>query len=302
MTTVDRNVVVTILILIELVAVSAALAAMTPFESLTMVVPLIIFAEVVVYFIAAMFANPRATIGMAFATAIFFLVTRGICGVLGGIIHASVVDGGSASQLAAWASPVAVIIQVATLVLAGPYMLAAVFPDLLGKETVERLSGGPVTPVGGNQLESNPAGGFVQAFSYEELGAFIRKSHGIEGFVIYSQEGLVVWHDLPLRLDLDRLTAKVLASSVQIGDIMQENGLTKVRRVMVETREHFLFATTLNQNFGLILLFNGRVAPDEVLSRIAIIAKSAREFLQWKYPALPLAAGMNKDRLSLEIA
>ncbi|MBI1292626.1 hypothetical protein GC173_15520 [bacterium] len=304
MTTVDRNVVVTLLILIELVAVAAALAPITPYDNLAVLIPLVLMIETVVYFIASMVANPRATIGMAFGTAVLFVIVRAVCGIVGGIIYGSSLAGESAStvQFAAWTNPVAVIVQVATLVLAGPYMLAVVFPDLLGRDAVERISGKAASPVGGTTLESNPAGGFIQAFSYEELGAFIRKSHGIEGFIIYSQEGLVVWHDLPLRIDIDRLTARVLSSSVQVGDIMQDNGLTKVRRVMVETREHFLFATTLNHNFGLILLFNSKVTPEEILSRIAVIAKSSREFLQWKYPALPLAAGMNKEKLSLEIA
>jgi predicted regulator of Ras-like GTPase activity (Roadblock/LC7/MglB family)/uncharacterized RDD family membrane protein YckC len=297
-TVVDRNVAFIILALMALVAIPAAVSMMAPPDLGAALIPIVILSEFVVYFIAAMVSNPRATIGMAFGTALLFLILRGICAAIGGLIALGIAAEGSIGVFNAWSNPLCVILQVVVILVGGPYLVATVIPDLVGSEQAAGLTGSAKQLSGA--IDSSPTGGFVQVFSYEELAGLIKKGHGVEGFIIYSNEGLVVWHDLPVRLNIDVLTAKVLNASVQMGNIMMENGLTKVRRVMVETREHAVFATTLNQNFGLIILFNGRTSPSEVSSRIAVITKSAREFLQWKYPSLPLAAGTNREKLSLE--
>jgi predicted regulator of Ras-like GTPase activity (Roadblock/LC7/MglB family) len=310
MIAIDRLVIVSALIIAGLVTTSAAFAAAPSPVTAAGLIPLVLVVEIIIYFVAAMVANARASIGMAMGTAIFYTIIRAVSSLIGAIIFQSL-NGGllrAANQefsiLLAWVSPFPMVIQMVVLLLAGPYLLAAIFPDLLGEEEAAKLGGtsAPTTRPATQTLDASPSGGFVQVFSFEELAGVLKKSHGIEGFVIYSNEGLVVWHDLPLRINIEALTGRLLDASIRIGNVMQGSGLTKVRRVMVETKEHFVFATTLNQNFGIMMVYNGRVAPEEVLSRIAVVAKTSREFLQWKYPSLPLAAGMNRDKLSLEIA
>lgn len=298
--TTNRNWVLLGLTIVALVAISGTISSMTlPTDVFTLIL-FTVLGELVVYFIAMMVTNPRATIPMAAGSAVVLVIIRALCGAVGGVA-ASLIDASpaeSVNPLTGWLHPIATVIQGVTMLIAGPFLLATILPDLVGSDQVEKLLGTPKKVTSG--MDSNPTGGFVQVFSFEELGAQIKKCHGLEGFVIYSNEGLVVWRDLPMRIDLDVLTAQVLKHSMGLGALFSDSGLTKVRRVMVESREHFLFATTLNQNFGLILLFSGRVAPEEILARIAVLAKTTREFLQYKYPALPLAAGMTKEKLTLE--
>lgn len=301
MTSVDRNIVLITLTIAALVFSSATFVEVGDVSLATL--PIIVGLELIVYFIAAMAVNPRATIGMAAGSAVVLMCLRAVCAVVVGGFSVWAMRGDpTAAFYVPWLHPISAVVQVAILLMVGPYLIANFVPELVGRNEAKRLVGDAGQREKGKQiaLEASPTGGFIQVFSFEELASVIKKSHGIEGFVIYSSEGLVVWKDIPLRLDVDSLTAKVLHSSAVIGDIMQQSGLTKVRRVMVESREHFLFATTLNQNFGLLLLFNGKVSPDEIISRIAMLAKSSREFLHWKYPALQAAAGQSKDRVAVE--
>lgn len=312
MTTVNRNWLLVLLCLLSLIFTAAGLGGIVNMGSEDgapgssgALIPVVIALEMIVYFVAAMVSNPRATIGMAAGTAFVLAVVRAVCASIGGILYFLIAGKGSAADfLWVWGNPIVTVVQVAIMVLAGGYLLAMTVPDLLGQAQAAALLG-----IGAKKqqdqprtgLDANPTGGFIQVFSFEELAAVVKKSHGIEGFMLVSTEGLVVWRELPLRVDVDSLSAKIFGHSQAIGSLVEDSGLTKVRRLMVESREHFLFATTLDQNFSLILLFNGRVAPEEILSRIAVLAKSCREFLQWKYPSLPLRAGLSKTS-SLETA
>jgi hypothetical protein len=85
------------------------------------------------------------------------------------------------------------------------------------------------------------------------------------------------------------------------GRLMSESGLSSAQRCMVESRDHLMMATTLNQNFGLKLLFSARTPRNQIYGRISVIVKSTREFLQWKYPSLPLATGLTRDRVPGEM-
>ena len=307
MTTVNRNWLLVLLCLLSLIFAAAGLAGIVNVgdgsegssSNSGALIPVVILVEAIIYFVAAMVSNPRATIGMAAGSAIVLVVVRAVCASIGGIIFFLLAGKGSAADfLWVWGNPMVAVVQAVILVLAGGYLLAIMIPDLLGQAQAVALLGTSAKKVqdqGRAGLDTNPTGGFIQVFSFEELAAVVKKSHGIEGFMLVSTEGLVVWRELPLRVDVDSLSAKIFGHSQAIGSLVEDSGLTKVRRLMVESREHFLFATTLDQNFSLILLFNGRVAPEEILSRIAVLAKSCREFLQWKYPSLPLRAGLSKD-------
>lgn len=291
MTTVDRHWLHLSLTVAMLVFVAAAFAGLDPVSSSVFLFPVIVAIESAVYFIVLMVTNPRATIGMAAGGAMVLAIMRGLCSLVGGIVaHFFRADVAMEAILQAWVNPLTVIIQVALLLMAAPYVLAAILPDLLGEVALRELEGTPSAKSSGPSRgahETAPAGGFIPVTSYEELAAVVKKGHGIEGFIIISSEGLVVWKDFPLRVDLDAFVARFAGHAHGISGLMEQTGLTKVRRVMVESREHFFFTTTLNQNFGLILIFNGRVSAEEVTGRVPVIAKTCREFLQWKYPALP---------------
>ncbi|CAN5424248.1 hypothetical protein BH09SUM1_BH09SUM1_03850 [soil metagenome] len=299
MTAIDRNAVLIGMTLVALCAIAAAFSGSPSPDTTTAVI--VLFGEFVVYFIALMMMNKKATLGMAAGGSLALVITRALCSITGGMLFGVFSTNTNINIAGAWLDFVPAVIQIVLLIIAGPYILSETIPDLIGVQAADGLRGETANePKQQGPLDASPTGGFIQLFSFEELAALIKKSHGIEGFIIHSHEGLVVWRDLPVRLDIEVLTAKLVGCNNSLGQVLQDSGLTKVRRLMVETREHFVFTTSLNQYFGVILVFNGHVAPEDIMARIAVMSKTAREFLQWKYPTLSMSSGLSKDRVSLE--
>ncbi|MEO8376636.1 MAG: roadblock/LC7 domain-containing protein, partial [Candidatus Sumerlaeota bacterium] len=303
-TAMNRNYLILLLALVGMIAVAMGMAGFGQ-QFATGPAVLVIIIEFVIYFVVAMITNPRATVGMAFGTAVVYILLRWICSFLGGIFANANGATDPMTALAVSIHPLTVALQVAMLLSAGPYLLALAIPELIGTGQAASLRGDQLQTGAGAQtkltaLDMSPTGGFIQVFSFEELASMMKKSHGLEGFVIYSNEGLVVWKELPVQVQLDTLVAKISAEATHLGQLMQDNGLSKVRRLMLESREHYLFATTLNQNFGILLLFSGRSAPEEIFSRIGVLAKSTREYLQWKYPSLAISASAARDKVALD--
>ncbi len=312
MTSFDKNLLLLLVTILSLVAVASGLSGARPiFELNLSSVAIVVGVEFLVYFIASMAMNQRATVGMALGSAVAFVILRCICSLIGGAafgIFAEAADGFNPAL--AWLNPVAAAIQVFTVLVTGPYILAITFPDLIGKDAARSLRGGPAAPSVSSSrssvamlgsLETSPTGGFIQVFSYEELTGVIRKSPGLEGFVIYNEEGLVVWKDIPMKIDVDALAARIMSGGTQLGRVVLDSGLSRLRRIAIESRDHHILSTTLNQSFGMIIIFSSRTQQDEMFTRISILSKTAREFLQWKYPSLPLSTGMSRDRIALDM-
>ncbi len=271
----------------------------SPFDNLQVWAPIVVAVEIGLYFLLTLFTNSRMTIGAVFGLSIALVIFRCVGSMIGfSLQHILLSDqsGTGPAALQFWiGNPIAVAVQVVTLILVTPHVLEALTPDMVDKEFRNKLSGSatPVqTATSHHTVDSNPQGGFIQVFSFEELAAVVRKAPGLEGFLIFSQEGLIVWRDLPMRVEVDEIAARLMSKSDQIGNTMGAAGLSKMRRLMIESREHLIFITALNQNFGLILLFNGRTKMSDCEGRIGILAKTAREFLQWKYPGLSVVGSL----------
>ncbi len=292
-----------VLILVSLIAMSAVAMAFVPIGSpfgLT-ALPVFLILETLIYWLLLLVMNPRATLGMAWGGALIFVVLRAGCSLIGGGAGGLVSGMGLEESLLVWINPLPAVIQLMLLAFAGPYLLAATVPELVGPHETERLlgdqaPGGAAAPAqagGGPVQESTPSGGFIQVFSYEELAATVRKSPGLEGFLIVSNEGLIVWRDWPIRIDVEYLAAHTVRHAQDLGELMLTSGLSRVRRVLVEGRDHTIFFTPISSNFSLILIFSGKVPTQDIFARIPVLAKTTREFLQWRYPALrvrPMAA------------
>lgn len=286
-----------VIILVSVIAMAAVAMAFVPAEPLLglAALPIFLFAEIFLFLVLLLVMNPRATIGMAFGGAVVFVMLRALCSLVGGMLVSLSSTIPLEDALLVWMNPIPAIVQVLLLAVAGPYILAAAVPELVGRQEAERILGDPAAaarqaspPPSAATVgpESTPTGGFIQVFSYEELGAIMRKTPGLEGFMVVSSEGLIVWRDLPLRIDVDRLAAHSTQHSQDLADLMLDVGLSRVRRVLVEARDHIFFQTALNGNFSLILIFSGQVPTQDIFARIPIMAKSTREFLQWRYPRL----------------
>ncbi|MBI5153963.1 hypothetical protein HZA57_01895 [Candidatus Poribacteria bacterium] len=309
---VSRLAVLVILSVCSLVGIPMALAwGQSPFDGLSVVIPVIVVIELVLYFFLTLFTNPRMSIATVAVLAVAMILVRWIGSIVAALLmeslmpnqwHVLVATGGNGMTV--WMGhPPSVFIQILVLILSMPHILDAAAPSLIGSEVRDKLGSAPpatsraAVPKLGGIMDTMPAGGFIQVFSYEELSGVLRKTQGLEGYIIYNSEGLIVWRDLPLRLELDALIAKLMVRAYQIGEVVAETGLARVRKVVVESRDHYIFVTQLNQNFGMLLVYNTQVSASECFGKLGVLAKSAREFLQWKYPGLPVTPAVQAENV-----
>ncbi len=281
---VSRFAVLLIVCSLAIIGIPMALGGASPFEEPNTVWPIVIAAEFIVYFLFTFFSSPRMTLGSIGLMSVAMIVTRCVASFLAGLLHSLLLhDVATPDAFGLWVgNPVSILVQMVALMVTVPHILETFMPNVLG-----RGNAGPQERRG--DVESSPAGGFVQAFSFDDLSGVIRKTPGLEGFLIFSQEGLVVWKDLPLRLETDEVTARLMQTTSNIGQVSEGGGLARLRRVFVQTREHLLCIVELNANFGMILVYNGRTKLAECEPRVDILGKTAREFLQWKYPGLSMS-------------
>lgn len=286
---------VVVLGLASVVAVGLVFGPMTPaFEDLTMIVWLIVLIEAVVYFLAALLSNPEIGAVRAWVLSLLLCFTRFLLCAMGGMVLAVFVDHPlGESILRVWVgNPAGAFVQAFLLMLVAPHALQILAPGLVSESMVQVMEGGDESqnaiPLVRSEYSvgSEPVGGFIQVFSLQELQSMFRKSIGMEGFIIYTAEGLVLWKDMPIRLDVDELTARIHALMEEAATTIEEFGLTRVRKTVIESREHTIFQTRLNPNFGLIMLFAGSVKIDECWTRLGVLARTTKEYLQWKYPNL----------------
>lgn len=299
----SRLAVLMIVAFISLVGVPMAfVGSETTLENTGLWLPIFLISELVVYFVFTLATNPRLSIASTALYSILMAAGRCIASLLGFGLAMLVLERQGIGFLATWSGdPVSVVLQVIVLMLVTPHVLEAISPGSVDRETRRKLSGGDRQAPAARTSQDTvvPAGGFIQVFGYEELAATIRKTPGLEGFVIFSNEGLIVWRDLPIRIDTDVLTARMMSASTEMGHLMTEGGLARMRQMVIETREHMVAVMELNANFGLVLVYSAQTNLGDCGQRIGIISKTAREFLQWKYPGLAVTASI-QNRTALE--
>lgn len=306
MIVISRSQAVTLLTIVALVALPWAMSfspALTAEPGV--MIPILLAVELLVYFVLSMVANPAASLGAVIGLSVLMVLARLSCVVVGvslaavlGDLTAVVPNTDMLSPVpqviaAVLSNAVFFLIHLMTMLVASPHVVDALLPTYFSAEGKARLHGDEA-PVGDEAAvvrvasapEHSAKGGFVQVFSFEELSGVLRKSTGLEGFLIYNNEGLLVWRDLPMRLEVDDLVAQLSSSHHQLSGRVERGGLTRVSRLAIELRDHLVFVAPLNAGFGMVLVYSGRVSPADCFARLGNVARTAREFLQWKYPAL----------------
>lgn len=286
--------------LLALVAIPLGLSgAESPWAArLSVVAPVVLIVEFVVYFVLSMLTNPRISLP-GIAAVSFGMVSIRFLGSLvammvGGLVVAQGTPAGE-MLLGMWVgNPMSIFLQAVVVVIAFPHLMAEVAPEIVSREVRGKLVDSTETALPRTEdaqasglMETSPSGGFIQVFSFEELSGVVRKSHGLEGFLVFNNEGLVVWRDLPIRLDIDELIARVGNGFSDLDRTSRSIGVGEVRRMHLETTEHLLHAAQLDENFGLLLVYNKQTSIPETYSRVAVVSRTVQEFLQWKYPGLP---------------
>jgi len=297
MIVISRSQAVTLLTIVALVELPWAMSfapALT--DDPSVMIPILLAVELLVYFVLSMVANPAASLGAVIGLSVLMMLARLCCVVVGVSLAAVVGDLVTpVPQTIAAVSSNAVffLLHLMTVLVASPHVVDGLLPGYFTGEAKLRVRGDD-GPLGDEAAvvrlapapEHSAKGGFVQVFSFEELSGVLRKSTGLEGFLIYNNEGLLVWRDLPMRLEVDDLVAQLSSSHHQLSARVERGGLTRVSRLAIELRDHLVFVAPLNAGFGIVLVYSGRVSPADCFARLGNVARTAREFLQWKYPAL----------------
>lgn len=272
-------------------------------ESAAGLAVLTVIVEFVAYYLLSYLSGLAAGAGRCAAISISIVIVRFLIAAVASLALALPGDVATDEALfRTWVgNPIGTLIQGLVLAVTFPHLLATIAPSFLSERGLrvltESISGGEenVSPLAepvflGEQTQflasKAVVSGSVQLFSYDELQAFFRKAPGLEGFLIYSAEGLVQWRDIPFKLDADEFAARLMTSLDGTGALVEGFGLTRMRNLVIEAKEHLIFSVSLNGNFGLVLIFSSHTSPEECWSRVSNLSKSAREFLEWKYPGL----------------
>lgn len=283
-----------------LVLAAAPLAGAAPALNPAVATPVVFLLEIAAYFILALMFNPRMQLTTAALVALGAVALRLVACVGGIAIHALVVSPDEFERAhgflaLAFGQPFVVLVQAAFLLLGMANLVSILFPDALSAESLEALGGpGAAAPAAaaapamlpGMHL-SSPTGSFIQVYSWDELSAIVRKTPGLEGFAVLSNEGLVVWRDLPIRIDLEAMAARLAAGGAACGAVVQEAGLGEARRVALESDQHAVHLASLDGSFTLLLVGRTAASEPEFQSRMGVAVATVREFLRWKYPGLP---------------
>ena len=298
MIVISRSQAVTLLAIISLVAVPWAMSYAPPLsDDPGVMIPLLLAVELLVYFILSMVANPVASLAAVIGLSVLMVLARLCCVVVGVSLAAwlgSLMLGVPESIGAVLSNPFFFLLHMMIMLLSSPHVVDGLMPNYFNTEGRARLRGDEESLTEPQSTLARPAGisevtakgGFVQVFSFEELSGVLHKSTGLEGFLIYNNEGLLVWRDLPLRLEVDDLVAQLSSAHHQLSGRIERGGLTRISRLAIELRDHLVFVAPLNAGFGMVLVYSSRVSPAECFGRLGNVARTTREFLQWKYPAL----------------
>lgn len=286
---------VTVLGMISVVAVGLVFGQIAPaFADLSQAIWLVVLIELIVYFLGILLSNPSVGPGRALFMGLFLCVIRLFLSGISGIFMMLLINVSlEEATLRSWVgNPAGAFIQVFLLMLVAPHALQGIAPGLVSDSMRSLMdpNAAQAPTASGNRAEyasqAEPVGGSIQVFSFQELQSIFRKSVGMEGFIIFTSEGLVLWKDMPIRLDVEALVARTNTLAEAMGGTVESFGLNRVRKVVLESRDHYLFQTRLNPNFGLIMVFASGAKIEDCWVRLGIMAKTTKEYLQWKYPNL----------------
>jgi len=254
-------------------------------------IPVIVIMELLIYLILGFLSGGVTTffqvVQYSFLTAFFRLLSCFIGGALYSLYQPLTYYN---SLLLFWVgSPVVVLLQIFLLLMLSPYLVMHIAPGILSDRAKSIATHHSPTPSPPRptafRSEASPVGGFVRVYSYEELGRLFRNIIGIEGYILYTWEGLMLWQNSQIILDSDRLIASFQKQWKDQCERQKQLGFRKPERTIIQSVEHNFIQISFNKNFFGIFIFRTDVDIDEVFNRLKYLERSARELFEMKYSA-----------------
>lgn len=259
------------------------------FESIRQYLIVIIFFEFLIYFLAELVQTEWKQVFHVFVYSLIIVFIRGFVSLIGTVIYAPMSNMSFNSvfyQL--WiGNPVAQLFQILLLLYFIPHIMIYIAPGLLKQESRNIIHPSEQQK---SRIElskelyfAEPMGGFIRVYSFNELQTSFRKMIGLEGFLIYSNEGLIVWEDLAINFDIEKLIVEFMRLQNNIDGAIGKFEILDSEKYIIDTPDHIIFNVKLNKGFYLVAFFNKKIQLTEIYPRMKMLIKSAQEFLSEKY-------------------
>ncbi len=256
------------------------------------IIPIFLAGEILIYFFFGLFSGGAASVYRLILYSFTVAFARFLICLVGGGVFASIrMIPQSYALLLFWmGNPVAILLQIFFLMLLAPYVVSVVAPGILSEDGHRILLGEaeaykPMSAVSFHS-EGAPVGGFVRVYTFPEMGQLLSNMTGIEGYVIYSWEGLVIWQGLRVRFDAERLAVSSQREWRHFREVQVALGLGEAEKLIAQTPEHYFIHLSLAPKFFAVLLFRRDVEIGDVLGRLKYIERTAQELFSMKYSPL----------------
>jgi hypothetical protein len=257
------------------------LAGEEPMEDFTsVIIPLFIVIELMLYLLFGLVSGGCSTFYYLLQYCLIMFLFRLLCCFASGFMFSNYNETRSLDILLYFwmGSPLLVLIQIFLLMMLGPFIAWFVNPRIISDKALgfvgERRGILDSRIKLSSSKEAAPVGGFIRVYNYEELGRLFMNMMGIEGYILYTNEGLILYKDCQLRFDADRMVAVSLEEWEEYKTSQQKIGFHEPERIISQTND---------QSFYGIYIFKRGVDVHEVLNRLEPLARSARELLEMKY-------------------
>ena len=262
------------------------------FESIYLYAPVLIAVEVLIYFFTVLWQAEVVQYYALSVYAIMMVFARLLLCLLGAIVYSTMTPENFFDVFyRIWVgNPLAQLLQILLMLYFVPHILIDVAPGLINDKARAILQVEALTKSQGEFARTNhitePLGGFIKVYSFPDLQACFRKIIGLEGFVIYSNEGLLMWNDLDIRFDIENLIIRFMFANKDLDITASRYGLREIERLIITTTEHFVFNIKLGKRFFLLAFFNNKSPTQEVFSKIDMMIMTTYEFLRSRYQIL----------------
>jgi uncharacterized membrane protein len=245
------------------------------------------------------------------------VLTRVLCSLAGaGAFHLMSqmpgVQSFSALVIAFWVgSPLVIALQIGLLILILPVALHRWAPGFLEQRMLEKITRitqrqtPPTREITPPQLPSLPAPealplGNDQAphaipfiYSFSELESHLIKLSGLEGFVMLSPEGLVIWQTVPWATEAEALSGSLSRWLLGIAPLISPD--CAPRGALVQSEKHWIAMASLPGEISLNLFFTETLTSAQVAHATDRAREAAEALLTYRFgeaPALALSVAL----------
>ncbi len=260
--------------------------------SLSQMIWIVLIMEAALYFFIGLAAGATPSLSaliqydvlMIFIRFVFCFVAATIYFFIHPVTH-------SHALLAMWvANPIMALLHIFVTMIAGPHMVLEIKPSLLTDEVLyklkRQLSDGNKDSRMIAQAAATPIGGFVRVYSYPELGKLIGNMIGMEGYVLYTSEGLPLWQECQLNYDMEKLIVFFERQTSRLRQAQDAGGFGEPEYLIIQTEAHKFIHFQITQQFAALFIFKNETDTGDIMNRLKYLQRSARELLEMRYSHL----------------